>query len=153
MDVLAAQEENILLKKSKLEKQQEALYQQMEDNSREKVKLYEQYSEGEVEKEVFINGREAFSEKDGEIRSAIQKIQEEKKKLILSKKPDYEQMKQMKKDMDKAGSVLEVSMEIVESFVSEIRVYNQERIEIIWKYDDEILQILAQEKETMEVAI
>ncbi|SHK57258.1 recombinase family protein [Hespellia stercorisuis] len=153
LDVLAAQEENILLKKSKLEKQQEALYQQMEDNSREKVKLYEQYSEGEVEKEVFINGREAFSEKDGEIRSAIQKIQEEKKKLIVSKKPDYEQMKQLKKDMDKAGSVLEVSMEIVESFVSEIRVYNQERIEIIWKYDDEILQILAQEKETMEVAI
>lgn len=152
VSVLESLEENAISKKSKLEKKQEQCYQQLEDSSKEKVQLYERYSEGEIEKEDFVKGREEFTAKETAIRMEIADIQEKKKQLSVTRKPEHEKMKSLKAEVDKGGSVLEVSIEIVEAFVSEVRIYNQDRMEIKWKYEDEIMQILEQKK-LMEVAV
>lgn len=135
-------EEQRLRYKISLENERERLSDDRTELLKEKAGCYEQYAMGDLDKDTFLLEKKTFEEKDCRIKDRLEEIRSNLQTLVNGAKPIHQQMKELAA-MD-VGQ--EVSTEFAEEFLENIQVFNNDRVEIHWKYTDEIEQILSMDK-------
>ncbi len=128
-----------------LENQLRKLEQDRKVVSREKVNSYEEFAEGTISKHVFLEKKDALADKENQIRVEIERIQQEMEAEKSSgNEPDFSEMESLYQVVKDIDNIFTLEDSVVEQFVKEIRVYNQERVEIKWRFEDEIETILSE---------
>lgn len=139
--VLERKGKAVLWKKASLERKQEEEYVKLQNLAATKMKLYELYSEEKVDKEGFQQGKENIQKEEAECKIKMEQIKDEIKQLITKRSPIQDDMQELH---EKVKGQEEISTELIEAFVDKLIVYNSERVEIRWKYWDEIEEILCE---------
>lgn len=96
----------------------------------EKLKNYENYKQKNISKELFI---EKQTELTVSLENYNMKLETAKNRL--------DNMEQFQEDNTKTyiANIEELTRDIVEEFVEKIEVYNTDKIQIIWKFNQDFL--------------
>lgn len=109
------------------------LKKQIRQLSSEKIRLYDEYKDGYLEKELYKQKAEKLGRQVEEIRQKIEESERSEKMIVqndIVKKVNLEEFLNMEKfDAEKLRKIIKV-----------IRVYSQEEIEIEWNFDDVFLR-------------
>ncbi|MDD3139282.1 MAG: recombinase family protein [Lachnospiraceae bacterium] len=146
--ILEKKGRSVIWKKATLERKREEEYVKLQTLATKKMELYELYSEDNVDKESFQQRKENIRKDETECKTNVEQIKEEIKQLITKRSPIQDDMQELN---EKVKGQEEISTELIEAFVDKLIVYNSERIEIRWKYWDEIEDILCEKEWEMEV--
>ena len=118
---------------NKLKKQETMLQQKLEHLPVEKMSLYEQFRAGAVTKEGFIREKELLSEQELETKQRIADISAQIETLETKAKTCEEIM-----DFTEKYEKLEgLTEEFMNEMMEKITVYEDNRVEIVWRYGDE----------------
>ncbi len=104
----------------------------LEKLSFSKTAMYEQYKDGKLTKEEYIDKKKAVSEQ-------IKQYEEMLKSAKLEKTENDKEYNKIKKARDlvyKYQNMQELTKEVQETFIDRIIVYSKERLKIIWKFED-----------------
>lgn len=116
-------------KQKKLKKQKNRLKRSLERLSAEKINLYEGFCSGRVEQEVFLKEKKQLSRQEEGIQKELKGISEQ---------IDKQETKQ--KNAQSINRFVEdqiLSEEFIRGVVEKMIVYENHKIEIIWKYQEE----------------
>lgn len=106
---------------------------------RRKMDLYEQYREGDLDKETFLKSKNRYA--DEETRIVMELQQAELELTELNKM--IQQMQIKEKNLICAGQLLskpiDSQKEVMYNFISKVMVYDNERIKVKWNFDDFLL--------------
>lgn len=104
----------------------------------EKIRQYELYADGALPKERYLRIREELSHK---IRKAEDKMQENGRERSEQQKlaEDAEHLGRLANEF---SSETELTETIVRAFIENVFIYDKKRIEIVFKYEDEIMKLV-----------
>jgi DNA invertase Pin-like site-specific DNA recombinase len=94
-----------------------------------KMKLYDDYKEGYIDKEMYKLKAEEIGEQISEIK---RQIEEAAKKRPVTEQDDRE----MDRKLEDVSVLEKFDAEKLREVIKVIRVYSQEEIEIVWNFDD-----------------
>lgn len=120
-----------------LKKQQE-LNLQLNRIPLEKMRLYERFREGELASSVFLNEKEILVKKEEEVRKNYERVTSQSAELEKKAKNCESIVGFMKKYRKLEGGMDEFMREMVEKVI----VYEDNRLEIVWRYGDEFGEIV-----------
>lgn len=115
-------QEGIAAKKSEIEKKQEY-----------GVIVYEDYIQGVVSKEEYLEFKEAFRKRTEELEKEIQELQSELEKRASEQKSSLEWMERF----IECRGFTELSRKLLLMMIEEIRIYGKDRVEVIFKFQSE----------------
>ena len=122
----------------KLRKQEKILKQSLERFPAEKINLYEQFCSSRVKQDMFLKEKDQLSKQEEVVRKEIEKVSGQ-----------IDMLEKRQKNYQCAADLVEryrTSEALTEEFMSEmvekIVVYEDKRIEIVWKYREEFEEIL-----------
>lgn len=117
----------------RLKKSENVLKHRMENYPVEKIKLYEQFRFGTIKKDVFLKEKEYLNQQEEKVRREIEKIAEN---MVTQEKiqKNYTSIAGLVK---KYGTDEAITDEFLRDMVKKVIVYDDKRIEVIWKYQDE----------------
>lgn len=123
---------------------------ELEKLKAERVRQYEAYAEGVIGREIYLSGKKTISEK-------IQKLQGQYEQLQAITTEEDVLMKEIGKveeNIEEAQSLKKMTRQIAEAFVDEIIIYDSERMEIKFIFDDLMKEIAERisKKKTEEIA-
>ncbi len=105
---------------------------------RQKVELYEQYSEGALERELFIQQKNELVTKIDRLRSELEQLHEEEKALRKKKRKDSPEFQQLMKNVDIFADETILTRTMTETFLDHVVVYDDKHIEVRWLWADMI---------------
>lgn len=109
----------------------------------EKLLQYELYADGSLSKELYLRNREELTER---IERAEQTLTANQEKI--SKQRDLIESAEHLSGLSRMYlGETELTYEIAQAFVERVFVYNRNRIEIVFRFEDEIQRILQNEEE------
>ena len=124
---------------------------QLETLREERIRQYEAYAEGMTDQECYLKVKKDLNQK-------IDKIQEKYERLLTITTEDGELMKEIqvvKQEAEQAEVFDKMTRHIAETFIDEVIIYDAEKIEIRFLFDDLIAEmtekIEREEKEDVAV--
>lgn len=136
LEILHERERKALICFSALERQEEKLSAEKEEIVKQRVALYEQYADGNMSKEEFIRQRDAYRAQEDERMEQIQRLRTEKNQIFQPVKKDADNLQAVMDTVGKAGDVMHLSQNVVETFIDRIEVFNDERVKIRFPFED-----------------
>lgn len=112
--------------------------------SAKKVKTYENYAEGRMSREEFAACKQAFEEEYCRIETNIQKTNSAMDGLMKQGKLHCEFLERAV-DLAERQDASNLPGTMLEEFVERVVVYKSNRVEIVWRFADEIEDILGKE--------
>lgn len=128
-------EENLRFRLSQIEKR-------LRQVSVARVTAYERYAEGRLQRDLYLAEREKLNQEADTL--AMEKEKLEKEFLSLSQS----QSRELSEGAEKAREILsadELTNEMLLFFIDRVNVYSGMRVEIIYRFTDEIAQIIENE--------
>lgn len=125
-------------KQKKMQKQEAALQQKLSRIPADKMKLYESFRSGLMTKDGFLREKELLNYQEEETRKNLEDIalqisrQESKAKC-------YDKLFEL---VGKYGGFDAATDEFMKEMVEKVVVYEDRRIEIVWRYGDEFEKCL-----------
>lgn len=113
----------------KVKEKQKVLEMKMEHCKSSRLLLYRGWKEGKITKEEYILKREEFSRQETDCRKNIQEVQIQLERLTEGMNkgmPDSE--------LQSCYGVTELTKELADKLIERIEVYDNDRIEIQWKF-------------------
>ena len=130
---------------------QKEMEKQLETLREERIRQYEAYAEGMTDRECYLKVKKELNQK-------IDKIQEKYERLLTITTEDGELMKEIqvvKQEAEQAEVFDKMTRHIAETFIDEVIIYDAEKIEIRFLFDDLIAEmtekIEREEKEDVAV--
>ena len=123
---------------NRLKKQEIVLQQKREHLPVEKMNLYERFRAGAVTKEGFVREKELLSVQELETKQQIEDISAQIDALESKAKTCEDIMGFTERHEKREG----FKEEFMEEMVEKITVYEDNRIEIVWRYGDEFEKCL-----------
>ena len=130
---------------------QKEMEKQLETLREERIRQYEAYAEGMTDRECYLKVKKELNQK-------IDKIQEKYERLLTITTEDGELMKEIqvvKQESEQAEVFDKMTRHIAETFIDEVIIYDAEKIEIRFLFDDLIAEmtekIEREEKEDVAV--
>lgn len=136
LEILHERERKALICFSALERQEEKLSAEKAEIVKQRVALYEQYADGNMSKEEFIRQRDAYRAQEDERMEQIQRLRTEKNQIFQPVKKDADNLQAVMDTVGKAGDVMHLSQNVVETFIDRIEVFNDERVKIRFPFED-----------------
>ena len=99
-----------------------------------KVEEYEKYLDGKVSKDNYLKAKEKLSLEMEKVTKQVSKMEAEYEIQNLKKQDSDNQFVDHFKGKQR---IKELSRELVAELVDSIYVFDENRIEIVWKYDEE----------------
>lgn len=124
--------------KAFMEKDIAAMDKEIADLRNEKLRQYEAYADGHMSREVFMEKKKRLTEK---LDALIQKKDDIQKEHIL-KNGDFQRIKEKTDMADTFLGEEKLTREMVEIFIDQVYVYDEDHIEIVYKFEDEMSQLL-----------
>lgn len=114
------------------------LKMQIQGLEADKTRLYELYAAGSLDKDTYIARRSDVKVRLDKLKQTIREITtpHESQKRLLEEADHYLRL------AEKLFSISEITDEIVSAFIERINLYDEEHIEIIFKFDDLLKRIL-----------
>lgn len=98
----------------------------------ERIRHYETYADGRMEKKMYLKKRQDLNTKISEL--------EEKHNEIVTESDEkdslYRNVKDLAKRVDRHSGEVELTKELVDAFIEVIYIYDTKRMEIVFKSDD-----------------
>jgi len=144
LDTVRLKDEEYFLKKSALEQRIAEIKEQKHMLSVSKVNTYENYADGLMDREDFLMHKQKFEKEYDSMESIQREAAFELDVLIKQGKPRGEMLEcvmalpKNNEDQEQLGIALD-------EFVERIIVYDKNRIEVVWRFTDEIAEILKTE--------
>jgi len=121
---------------SVLERQGEKLSTEKNEIVKQRINLYEQYADGEMSKAEFVHRRDAYREQEENLMQQIQCLRAEKEQLFQPMQKEAGQLQEVVDAVHDAGDVMQLSQTVVETFIEQIEVFNDERVAIYFTFED-----------------
>ena len=126
------------------------LEDKLEKLKAERVRQYEAYAQGVIGREIYLAGKEEINEK-------IQKLQgqcEELQTITTDEDVLMKEIGEVENTAKETQSLKKMTRQIAEAFVDEIIIYDSERVEIKFIFDDLMKEIAdrIKKKKTEEIA-
>lgn len=121
---------------STLERQEEKLSAEKNEIVKQRINLYEQYADGEMSKSEFVHRRDAYREQEETLMQQIQQLRAEKERVFQPMRKEAGQLQEVVDAVHNAGNVMQLSQTVVETFLDRIEVFNDERVEIHFTFED-----------------
>ena len=122
----------------KSKQQENRLKQSLERFPAEKIKLYERFRSGMVKQDVFLKEKEQLSRQEEVVRREIEKVSEQ-----IDMQEEREKSYRCVADLVKRyGTSETLTEEFMREMVEKVIVYEDKRIEIVWKYREEFEELL-----------
>lgn len=134
--ILHERERKALICFSALERQEEKLSAEKAELVKQRVALYEQYADGNMSKEEFIRQRDAYRVQEDERMAQIQRLRTEKNQIFLPVRKDADNLQTVVSAAEEAGDVMNLSQNVVETFIDRIEVFNDKRVKIRFTFED-----------------
>ena len=114
------------------------LKMQMQGLESDKTRLYELYAAGSLDKDTYIARRSDVKERLDELNQTIREITtpDESQRELLEEADHYLRL------AEKLFSISEITDEMVNAFIERINLYDEEHIEIIFKFEDLLKRIV-----------
>ena len=130
---------------------QKEMEKQLETLREERIRQYEAYAEGMTDQECYLKVKKELNQK-------IDKIQEKYERLLTITTEDGELMKEIqvvKQEAEQAEVFDKMTRHIAETFIDEVIIYDAEKIEIRFLFDDLIAEMTEkiEREEKEDVAI
>lgn len=116
---------------------QKEMEKQLETLREERIRQYEAYAEGMTDQECYLKVKKELNQK-------IDKIQEKYERLLTITTEDGELMKEIqvvKQEAEQAEVFDKMTRHIAETFIDEVIIYDAEKIEIRFLFDDLIAEM------------
>ena len=136
LEILHERERKALICFSALERQEEKLSAEKAELVKQRVALYEQYADGNMSKEEFIRQRDAYRVQEDERMAQIQRLRTEKNQIFLPVRKDADNLQTVVSAAEEAGDVMNLSQNVVETFIDRIEVFNDKRVKIRFTFED-----------------
>ena len=125
-------------RQEKLKRQENRLMQSLERFPAEKIKLYERFRSGMVKQDVFLKEKEQLSKQEDAVRREIEKVSGQ---IDIQEK--REKNCQCVADLVERYGISEtLTEEFMREMVEKVIVYEDRRIEVVWKYREEFEELL-----------
>lgn len=133
-----AEQEHRASIKAYMEKDIAAMDKEIELLRNDKVRQYEDYAEGHLSRDVYLEKKKQLSEK---LDALIHEKDELQKEHILKNK-DFQVVKELKDLADTFLGEQKLTKKMVDHFIKEVVVYDEKHIEIIYKFEDKFKEIM-----------
>lgn len=104
----------------------------LEKLSFSKTSMYEQYKNGKLTKEEYLDQKKAVSE---QIKQYEEMVRSAKLEQMQNDK-EHNKIKKFRDLVYKYQNIQELTKEVQEAFIDKVIVYSKERLKIIWKFED-----------------
>lgn len=129
-----------------LEAQLAELHREEERYEELKTKLYQDLSENAVSSEDYTFFSRRFSQKIDEVRHSIKELEDKRERILCGERRSRSWVEELKK----YGNITTLSREVLVTLVRRIVIYSKERIEIEFRYQDEMQQLIESTQEARE---
>lgn len=143
-EAVRAKEQEFMRQKSTLEQRQMEFEAQKRLLSVRKVSTYEDYAEGRLDRADFLICKQKFEEEYNGIESVSREVSSELDNLLKLGKPNAERLERVMA-LSAENEPEELFGTVLDEFVERVIVYDQNRIEIVWNFADEIAEVLGKE--------
>lgn len=133
--------ESSLATKSRLEVERGKLQEKLDRAASDKAACYDQYALEKISKKEFLARKDRMEKQAEKLTEKRDKINEQLRQLITRKTPAQADLKELG-HMAQGLKLEEISQEMAEQFLDRIVVYNTERVEIHWRFEDEIMKMI-----------
>ena len=89
-----------------------------------------------MSKEEFIRQRDAYRVQEDEKIEQIQRLRTEKDQIFLPARKDADNLQTVVSAAEEAGDVMNLSQNVVETFIDRIEVFNDKRVKIRFTFED-----------------
>ena len=93
-----------------------------------------------MSKEEFIRQRDAYRVQEDERMAQIQRLRTEKNQIFLPVRKDADNLQTVVSAAEEAGDVMNLSQNVVETFIDRIEVFNDKRVKIRFTFEDEQIE-------------
>lgn len=116
----------------------------------ERVRQYEAYAEGVVEREVYLTNKKKLSEKYEKLQSEYEQIKE----ITTEEDILLKDIKKVEENAEEAKVFKKMTRHIAEVFVEEVAIYDSEKMEIRFVFDDLLAEMAERinKKKTEDIA-
>ena len=104
---------------------------------REKMQLYEQFSSGEVSKDMFITQKNEVTLRQEDAVLQVRLVEEQLEAVEAGTKAALSEIRQLERYTKYAG-MAEITPTLVKELVKEIIIYPDNRLRIIWNFRDNV---------------
>ena len=111
----------------------------MEQAEREKLKLYEQYAEGELSKEMFLSQKEEVSLNQNDIALQISLLQTRLEELKSLDGAAQNEIHLLREQTQYRG-IAELTPAVMKELIRQIVIFPENRMRIEWNFRDEIAE-------------
>lgn len=125
-------------RQEKLKRQEAALKQQLAGFPAEKIALYERFRSGMIRQEVFLREKKLLNQQEEKARSKLEAVSKEID-AQMKKQKSYRSIADL---MERHRTDDGLTEEFMREVVDKVMVYEDKRIEIVWKYGDEFEKIV-----------
>ena len=135
--------------KTNLPAMQRNMEQELEKLKAERIRQYEAYAEGVVNQETYLKNKKDLNEKIEIIQDKYEQIQE-----VTSVEDDLmKDIRTVEKNAEEVNILKKMTRHIAEIFVEEITIYDSEKIEIRFVFDDLLIGMADRiKKKTEDIA-
>ena len=137
---LTEDEKSMLQKKQTLEERLEMKQSELKKVQAEKLHLYESYSDAVITEEVFRQQKDRWAEKANDLKKEVDRLQKQVQNL-RSRKLDDDFLELLHKTAILEGQE-ELTCQMTDAFLDQVKVYDEAHIEIRWKFQDLISTIM-----------
>lgn len=130
-----------------LEKERIKILQLLEKNETARLMLYEEFASGTTSRDSYQSQAARMDDIKIQFQKRLGEIAVHEEKI---KKLSKDNLKWMM-DFVEGESIEELTLEVVQSYIEEIRLYGDKRIEIVFKFQDEMQKLAEELKEGMEL--
>ena len=96
-----------------------------------RLNLYRQWKEQQITKDDYIRKRDEYTEQEERHRARMQKLDEKLEKLMI------EQEKKPAHELQIYSGIQSLTKEMADELIERIDVYDEDRVEVTWKFRDE----------------
>ena len=119
------------------------LEKQMKRNQSERLGAYERYSDGKCSRDEYLAVRDKLTEENAQVQGQITELQERIAALEAKTDPEMELFGSEARNLLKAENV---TNEMLMFFISKVKVYSGMRLEIQYRFSDELMTELEELK-------
>lgn len=122
----------------KLKRQENVLKQRLTGFPAEKINLYERFRSGTIKQDVFLREKELLSQQEETVRRDLADVSEQFD-VLKRKQKNYRSVADL---MERYKADETFTEEFMREMVDKVIVYEDKRLEIIWKYGEEFKGII-----------
>lgn len=116
---------------TKVKEEKRILEMKAEHCKNNRLMMYRQWKEQRITKEEYISKRDTFSKQEAEYQTRIQSLNERMEQLTCGYTGDV-----LESGFQKYDEAETLTKELVDALIKRIDVYDEDRVEITWKFSD-----------------